>query len=359
MELLIKNRYLLSFLNKAVLRKNVQIQEFWIHVIFWVCFLTVPISIGYTQMRDPEPVFFMRILLSPILVYINYLILVPKLLLKKKVGLYILTSLVVLVIFNISAAFILPTAPLSKFQLMAGKSGLPPLKNLPHAMMAITSLAFFLLGGILALTKDFYRRDRVIKEKEAHRSETELQFLRAQLNPHFLFNSLNSIYSLVRNKHLEAPEAVITLSELMRYMLYEARQELVPLDKEIQYIKNFVSLQLLRLSNSENVKLNISGNYNDKKISPLLLIPFVENAFKYGTDFKGVTYVQMKLEIVADHFFFFVRNKVGVYRRDESNSGIGLENIKHRLQLLYPEEHKLLISKDNGYYEVQLELNLS
>ncbi len=359
MELLIKNRYLLTYLKKVALRKSFQIGEFWIHLILWICFLSFPISMTYSEFGKFEPGFALRILLTLSLVYINYLILVPRFLLKKRILQYILVSISVLVVFNLLARWAMPIGQLERFQRMIGENQQSAFKNLPNGMMAITSLAFFLLGGVLGLTKDFYRRDRVNKEREAQRNETELQFLRAQLNPHFLFNSLNSIYSLVRNKHIEAPEAVITLSELMRYMLYDARQELVPLEKEIQYIKNFVSLQLLRLSNSEKVKLNISGNYNDKKISPLLLIPFVENAFKYGTDFKGVTDVQMKLEIVADDFFFYVRNKIGVYRKDEYNSGIGLENIKNRLQLLYPDEHLLKISRENGYYEVKLELNLS
>ena len=205
---------------------------------------------------------------------------------------------------------------------------------------------------------EFYVRERIHKEKEVQRKETELQFLRAQLNPHFLFNSLNSIYSLVRNKANEAPEAVITLSELMRYMLYEAKRELVPLSKEIDYIKNYVTLQLLRLADSENVKLKISGDYDNKEIQPLLFIPFVENAFKYGTDYKGMTYVDIKFEIIGDNLFFLVKNKIGFYKKDDENSGIGFENIRNRLKLLYPENHVLKIEKTNGFYCVQLELNL-
>ncbi|NAS11941.1 sensor histidine kinase [Poritiphilus flavus] len=342
------------------MKTSFQIREFWIHIIVWACLFSFPVAITLSEFGRFEPKLPLRILMNLSLVYINYLILVPRLLLKKKIFTYILYSVAVLVLINVSAQYMFPKPPIP-FGRMPDMdlSEMGPVRFMPRAIMGATSLAFFLLGGVLGLTKDFYKRDRISKEKEAWRNETELQFLRAQLNPHFLFNSLNSIYSLVRNKDIEAPEAIITLAELMRYMLYDARQELVPLEKEIQYIKNFVSLQLLRLSNSEKVKLRITGDYNDKKISPLLLIPFVENAFKYGTDFKGVTDVDMQLEIQEDQFSFYVKNKIGVYRKDESNSGIGLENIKSRLQLLYPEEHRLEITKENGFYKVQLELNLS
>ena len=144
----------------------------------------------------------------------------------------------------------------------------------------------------------------------------------------------------------------------MRYMLYEAKKEMVPLTKEIEYIKNFVQLQILRLSDSKNVKLRISGEYDDKLIAPLLLVPFVENAFKYGTDFKGDTYVDISLKIISETLFFQVINKIGPYKKDLESSGIGLENIKNRLQILFPEEHSMLICKDDGNYTVNLELQL-
>ena len=155
---------------------------------------------------------------------------------------------------------------------------------------------------------------------------------------------------MVRNKSNDAPDAVISLSELMRYMLYETKEDLVPLSKEIDYIKNYVELQLFRLSDPENVKLQVKGDYSDKKIPPLLLIPFVENAFKYGTDFKGKTEVSIKMEVLGNSLFFEANNKI--------NSGIGLENIKTRLALLFPDTHVLNINKTRENFLVQLELNL-
>lgn len=299
------------------------------------------------------------------MVYVNYLLLVPKLLIKKRLFAYIVTSILFISVFNVILTEFFFPMPFERFIELADhfpmkeRSQMAPIKKLPYAMSFIFSLAFFLLGGVMGLVKEFYRKDQVNQEIKVQSKETELQFLRAQLNPHFLFNSLNSIYSLVRNKSQEAPEAVITLSELMRYMLYEAKEEMVSLSKEINYIKNFMELQRFRLQDSSGLHLKIVGEYQDKRIPPLLLIPFVENAFKYGTDFNGKTDVSIKMEIFDEDFFFEVKNKIGTYRKDKINSGIGLNNIENRLKLIYPDNHSLRINKNDGIYSVHLELNLA
>jgi len=348
------------------LSKSFKIKEVWIHIIVWVCFFSLPVGVSFSEIGKLDPNFLPRAVLNPlVLVYVNYLILVPKLLLKKKLWLYIFVSVVMIIGFNIIMTEFFYPAPfermleLTKKMPLEERGTMRPFRHMPYAMSFIFSLAFFLLGGVLALVKDFYRRDKLNREIKVQSKETELQFLRAQLNPHFLFNSLNSIYSLVRNKSQEAPEAVITLSELMRYMLYEAKEEMVPLSKEIHYIKNFMELQRFRLQDSSGLHLKVVGEYQDKKIPPLLLIPFVENAFKYGTDFNGKTDVSIKMEIFDGDFFFEVKNKIGNYRKDKINSGIGLHNIENRLRLIFPDNHVLRINKDNGVYAVQLELNLA
>ncbi|PRX55402.1 sensor histidine kinase [Flagellimonas meridianipacifica] len=336
-----------------------KIKEVYIHIIVWICFISFPLALSFSQFGEVHFDFLPRIVITPFLTYVNYLILVPVLLLKKRLWQYILVSVLLLIVFNMVVNTYFATGPLNRISEFTGVTNVMPLKRMSEAMLAIASFSFFLLGGVMGLTKDIYKREKRSRIKEMSRKETELQFLRAQLNPHFLFNSLNSIYSLVREKSSEAPQAVITLSELMRYMLYEAKKELVPLTKEIDYIKNFVQLQILRLSDSKNVKLRVSGEYEDKLIAPLLLVPFVENAFKYGTDFKGDTYVDINLKIVSETLFFRVTNKIGPYKKDLESSGIGLENIKNRLQILFPEEHSMLITKENGNYMVNLELQLA
>ena len=336
-----------------------RIKEVYVHIIVWICFISFPVALSFSQFGEVHLEFLPRIVLTPLLTYTNYLFLVPVFLLRKRLWQYILISVVLLVLFNVIVNSYFSAAPLSRISEFTGVTNVKPLKRMSDAMLAIASFSFFLLGGVMGLTKDIYKREKLNRIKEMSRKETELQFLRAQLNPHFLFNSLNSIYSLVREKSSEAPQAVITLSELMRYMLYEAKKELVPLTKEIDYIKNFVQLQILRLSDSKNVKLRISGEYDDKLIAPLLLVPFVENAFKYGTDFQGETYVDINLKVISETLFFTITNKIGPYKKDLESSGIGLENIKNRLQILFPEEHSMLITKENGNYSVNLELQLA
>ncbi len=336
-------------------KRNRGIREFWIHIIVWLCLFSFPIGATVIEFGRLPSNLIPRMLINPALLYLNYLILVPYILLKKKLGLYILCSAFIIMLANIVIQQFAPPMIFEGFRA-------PRLQHFPqgrymnYIITTIFSLAFYFLGGFLGLTKGLYRRERINNEKEVHRQETELRFLRAQLNPHFLFNSLNSIYSLVRNKSGEAPEAVITLSELMRYMLYETKQEFVPLEKELGYIKNYVSLQLLRLSNSENVKLLITGASKDKQIPPLMLIPFIENAFKYGTDFEGKTFIDMRIKIGESQLIFDVANKIGAYKKDLANSGVGLENIKARLKLQYPQKHVLEINKEHGCYHVHLEL---
>lgn len=175
---------------------------------------------------------------------------------------------------------------------------------------------------------------------------------------HILFNSLNSIYSLAHKKSDLVPDAIVTLSEMMRYMLYETDNKYVLLEKEIDYIKNYIDLQKLRLNNIENISINIHGNTKDKFIEPMLLISFIENAFKYGTDYKGTAYVKIVIIIEDNTFTFWIENKIENNKKDPENSGIGLANIKNRLTLLYPNTHQLDIKSTDSKYTVNLVLQL-
>ncbi|GAA4112580.1 hypothetical protein GCM10022393_11100 [Aquimarina addita] len=273
---------------------------------------------------------------------------------------YIIASIIFLIAINYLVSEIPIKSPFREaLDSIRFKNDFNRVQDLKNMVRGIFFFAFFLLGGIFCLIFDFYKRDKISSETEVQRTETELQFLKAQLNPHFLFNSLNSVYSLVRTKSDDAAEAVLTLSELMRYMLYEANQKMVPLLKEIDYIKNYVSLQRLRLSNSEDVTLSIKGEYEHKSMYPLLLISFIENAFKYGTDYKGVTDIQIKIKVEGDILMFTVSNIIGIYKKNIDNSGVGLTNIRKRLELLYPNLHMLTIKEGRERYVVDLTLTLT
>ncbi|WP_242527874.1 sensor histidine kinase [Allomuricauda sp. CAU 1633] len=213
------------------------------------------------------------------------------------------------------------------------------------------------VSAFLRVYLEWRKNEDLRKKVENEKVSSELQFLKTQLNPHFLFNSLNAIYSLTVKNSRTASDAIISLSELMRYMLYETDKEMVPLGKELEYIKNYVQLQRLRLSDSANVNLKISGEYKGKEIPPVLFISFIENAFKYGTDYEGKTYVDINFTIANNSIHFRVENKIGVQRKEDPNSGVGLENIKNRLKLLYPDSHRLHISDDGETFVVDMTLD--
>jgi LytS/YehU family sensor histidine kinase len=188
------------------------------------------------------------------------------------------------------------------------------------------------------------------------RQSGELALLRSQINPHFLFNTLNNIYSLVYKKSEDAPEAVMKMSSIMRYMLYDATTDKVLLEKEIEYLKSFIELEKLRLRHKDFVDLNISGNVEGHTIAPMLLIPFVENAFKHGSRNVSTSGIKINLSVEPDQIRFVVRNylRKNTIINEDQVGGIGLSNIRRRLNLLYPGKHQLEISSREDLFNVQL-----
>ncbi len=194
-------------------------------------------------------------------------------------------------------------------------------------------------------------KDELIKERQA----SEIAILRSQVNPHFLFNTLNNIYSLVYNKSDEAPEAVMKLSGIMRYMLYDSIADFVPVFKELEYLNSFIELQQLRIAQKGFVEIKVQGSMEERTIAPMLLIPFVENAFKHG-DKNHEPGIIITLQLQPDKLLFTVENFIKKYNSSttEESGGFGLQNIKRRLGLLYPDKHELLIKKNDETYTIEL-----
>ena len=194
-------------------------------------------------------------------------------------------------------------------------------------------------------------KDELIKERQA----SEIALLRSQVNPHFLFNTLNNIYSLVYNKSDEAPEAVMKLSSIMRYMLYDSNTDFVALHKEIEYLNSFIELQQLRIRQKGFVEINVNGSMDNRTIAPMLLIPFVENAFKHGNK-NHEPGIIIDLNLKTDRMVFLVTNfvKPNDQRSSEEAGGFGLENIKRRLGLLYPDKHDLKLNLKGDIFKVEL-----
>lgn len=335
--------------------KNKQVQQVLVHTFLWVIFYGLMLYPFISQFRTIPPDFPIRLLLIIILFYFNYFYLVPNLLLKKGTSIYIITSLLIIVVIT--------TLIYSSFPLRPPKDFPPfvkPRDMLPRRLLAsmIIMAVPLVISTMLRLYVEWRKNEDLRKIGENEKIHSELQFLKTQLNPHFLFNSLNAIYSLSVKKSSDTSEAIISLSELMRYMLYEANKNFVPLHKELEYIKNYVQLQRLRLADSENVTLKISGEDKGKVIPPLLFISFIENAFKYGTDYKGKTNVRINLSIKEESIHLYVMNKIGVFKKKSKSSGVGLKNIRNRLALLYPSSHILLVNNDEESYTVDLTLNL-
>ncbi|WP_108804188.1 sensor histidine kinase [Aquimarina sp. Aq107] len=218
-------------------------------------------------------------------------------------------------------------------------------------------LLVILFGTALKLARDsFYRRQ---EEKEA-----ELKLLKAQLNPHFLFNTLNNLYGLSVIKSEKLPDLMLKLSDLLRYSLYETKETFVPLEKEIKYLENYISLEKIRLEDKADIQLNIKGyDPSDKIIAPMLFIVFVENAFKHLGVLEGVkSKVSVNIEIEKDSLNFNCMNTIDSIHTtnndiEKGKSGIGLQNAKKRLDLMYTDKNKLQITQEKDFYQVALSLN--
>ncbi|HRD40256.1 MAG TPA: sensor histidine kinase, partial [Bacteroidia bacterium] len=185
----------------------------------------------------------------------------------------------------------------------------------------------------------------------------ELSYLKAQINPHFLFNTLNSIYSLAIQKSDETANAVVKLSGMMRYVLTESQNEFVSLQKELDYINNYIELQKTRLDSTIKLHYTITGTTTGKAIAPLILIPFIENAFKYGVNAEENSEITIEISVNEAAINLFVKNnKVSIRPDPENRSGLGIENTKSRLLLLYPGKHYLNIDDNSASFSVSLSI---
>ncbi|MFZ1704562.1 MAG: histidine kinase [Saprospiraceae bacterium] len=228
-----------------------------------------------------------------------------------------------------------------------------------------TLLSLFLVGAsatIYRIMQEWLIQQGEKKELESQNLQSELKLLKSQINPHFLFNTLNSLYALTLKKSDLAPEIVLKLSEMMRYMLYECNEKEVYLEKEINYMQNYLELERLRHGSKMDIVLNIGGQVKDQKVAPLLLMPFIENSFKHGINNqlnKGFVKLDLMLKDGILSMDLTNSKAPSVPKiRDKKSGGIGLANVKRRLQILYPKSHILNIEESPFDYKIQLQLTL-
>lgn len=224
---------------------------------------------------------------------------------------------------------------------------------------------FLLITTLLQLSKEWFelnatRQKMILLERE--KFEAELKALSNQVNPHFLFNSLNVLYSLAVSKRNEAPEAILKLSDILRYVIYKSPGQFTALEDEIQVIRNYIDLQRFRVGEDSNISFEVEGDPKGAEIAPMLLLPLVENGFKHGIKGDiGKTFLNIQLLVQQKDIIFIVRNNKGFSDQHEgqNDSGVGLKNIKNRLELLYPGNHELEILDKQDSFQVQLTIKRS
>lgn len=348
--------------------KNTSKNQILLHSFIWFFFILASLMQFYETPFRVNNDFFVQWATGIVLFYLNYFYFVPNMLLQKKHVEYFVILIVLISLFLfIRTQYFIPEFREMPHPKMFDATGKEIIENKMFKrkqplffklMPSFFYLSIVAISTIIRILSEYFTNQQHKLAVESERTTAELIYLRKQTNPHFLFNTLNSIYSLAHKKSDLVPDAIVTLSELMRYMLYETDNKTVLLEKEINYIQNYIELQKLRLNNIENIFVNIHGDTKNKYIEPLLLISFIENAFKYGTDYKGNAHVKIKIQIEGNVLDFWVENTIENYVKDVENSGIGLANIKNRLDLIYPNGHELTISQDDQFYRVHLNLRL-
>ncbi|MFZ1748800.1 MAG: histidine kinase [Saprospiraceae bacterium] len=327
------------------------------HFVFWISLFLVMLVDNISKMGFIQAVIINLIYVGffALIAYFNIYYLFPKYL-KDRNLLWHFGALV--------AASLLLT-PIKTSLLFLSSSGNADIQSYYLSNQTLIFLSTFFVGTSTTIYKvmtDWLVQQRDKKDLESQNLQSELKFLKSQINPHFLFNTLNSLYALTLKKSDQAPEIVLKLSEMMRYMLYECNEKVVPLKKEIKYMQNYLELEKLRHGSKMDITFNVHGEISDQRIAPLLLIPFIENSFKHGINnqvSKG--FVNLELNILDDDLQMMVENSKShsLPKPSEKRSGgIGLVNVKRRLNILYPENHHLEIKESPNTYAVELNVNL-
>ncbi len=359
--------------------KTLSIPNKWIklslHAIAWSIVIIIPLYLntvfgGENQHRLYE--FYLHAFFAGVIFYLGYLWLVPRFFLQDRQILYLVILLGLILsthfITNvIEELFLFDPIQDAKFQeamkKISGKDEnfRPPMKAFSFFNHFISSvlLSGFAMGlGVMEKLKQNEKRQKELEKEKLH---SELAFLKSQVSPHFFFNTLNNIYSLIGIDGPTAQDSVLKLSKLMRYLLYESEHGETLMSHEIDFMNNYIDLMKLRLSSRVELQLEFPKDFPDFSMPPLLFIPFIENAFKHGVSSRDRSFIHIRMKIVGDQILFYSENSVGNSSRpdDLQHSGIGLENVRKRLHLLYPEKHKLTINQNEQKFRVELSIQKS
>lgn len=328
------------------------------HVIFWGLIIICTFFLWYGDSR-PFPALRLtawQVSVKMLVVYLHFYWLMPRYLYRKK---YIAYAAGLLIDFAIGVGLYR-----LQWEVLYDKKGFIFWDVIGWSMDAINIISPVIMftAGIKFL-KNWYVDKEQKAALEKQKLNAELNYLKGQIHPHFLFNTLNNLYALTLQKSDDAPATVLKLSEMMHYMLHDAATDLVPLSKEIGNIRNYIELERIRYGDRLDLAFNVTGTAHDKQIAPLLLLPFVENAFKHGTSNEHrECWITIDLKIKDSLLLFKVENSVSALRGPANllgyKSGIGLKNVRRRLELLYPSRHRLGIVKEANAHWIDLKLEL-
>jgi sensor histidine kinase YesM len=332
-----------------------------LHVLFWALFFAFPYLLRPVMDNNASShphvnssgfyyLNFVNNFIRLLLFYANAYLFIPRLIYKKKYVQYLLVLLVALGFMLVWDSFFFNLF----LEGIAYKVQNFFVFNLPFFFFIIIASTAF------RMIRDRIEETRRIKERETENLKTELSFLRSQVSPHFMFNIMNNMVALARKKSDLLESSLIKLSSLLRYMLYET-DEKVSLQKEVEYLQNYIDLQRQRFGNNLKIKACMEKIDDNYEIEPMLLIPFVENAFKHGTGLIENAEINIELKVEKNILSFSVRNifdGTSVEVKDK-NSGIGLANVQRRLALLYQDKHSLLITKQDNWFVASLQIVLN
>lgn len=329
-------------------------QVIGIHLLFWFMMVVVPNILFHLDDSRHGPEIghiIQQVILNIIIFYLTYWIFIPLILKRKRLW--------ELLMFSVGWLLLLLTLRMAASYYY--REILNPLQG-PYFVFErhlvrdlFGTLMFCLYPVLIYFSIEWFRERQYRFELAREKQRSELDLLKSQINPHFLMNTLNNLYSLVYKGSDKASEAVLKLSDIMRYMLYETKNDLVPLEQEIGYLRSFIDLQMLRLSNKGVVDFNVTGATEGRQVAPMLFIPFVENAFKHGNKQHESHAIRISFNINEERIHFEITNlKLSIETDKDRESGIGLANVKKRLLLQYPDKHQLSIEENSHTFSVNL-----
>jgi len=329
--------------------------------LFWLFYFSMAALVAANVRRIHDWTFFLKLLtfLPPdmLQVYLNLYVLIPFLLFRRKYMLYF--STLMLCILLQSALFIW----LHRYYTLSGETAFAYVMDFTPGNFVIQSLNILSLVGLttgIKVLKDWMLKEQQWQERERQHIETELNFLKSQIHPHFFFNTLNNLYSLTIRKSDQAPEVVLKLSDLMSYMLYESGASTVPLDKEIANLENYMALEQLRYGRRLTLCFEKKGDTRSARIPPLLLLAFVENGFKHGLkDHMGPVRIDLLLDVQSAWLHFEVCNPTTPEPEEDGPGGIGLKNVSRRLDILYGTRYTLHLERTSDIFKAHLKIPLS